>query len=104
MHSLEMAAEIGDIEDTADGALDGAIPRRALRAVRRCDAIDEHGARAAVRSLLVALGQDADAEHLARTPERVAAAYAEMLTPPEFEMTTFANDGQYHELVLARDI
>jgi GTP cyclohydrolase I len=41
---------------------------------------------------------------LQRTPQRVAAAYAELLAPQEFELTTFANDEHYDELVLARDI
>ncbi|MGH6656603.1 MAG: GTP cyclohydrolase I FolE [Actinocrinis sp.] len=67
-------------------------------------AIDQAGVRTAVRSLLVALGRDPDSEHLARTPDRVAAAYAELLTPVEFELTTFANDEGYDQLVLARDI
>jgi GTP cyclohydrolase I len=34
----------------------------------------------------------------------VARAYAELLTPREFSMTTFPNDEGYDELVLARDI
>jgi GTP cyclohydrolase I len=38
------------------------------------------------------------------TPRRVAAAYAELLTPREFSLTTFPNDEGYDELVLARDI
>src|SRR4029079_18494078 len=35
---------------------------------------------------------------------RVAAAYAELLTPREFNLTTFPNDENYDELVVARDI
>jgi GTP cyclohydrolase I len=66
--------------------------------------IDIPGAQAAVRSLLVALGQDPDADHLADTPRRVAAAYAELLTPSDFVLTTFPNDEGYDQLVLARDI
>ena len=34
----------------------------------------------------------------------MARAFAEMLTPPEFEMTTFPNDEGYDELVLVEDI
>ncbi len=34
----------------------------------------------------------------------MAAAYAELLTPQSFSLTTFPNDEQYDELVLARDI
>jgi GTP cyclohydrolase IA len=66
--------------------------------------IDIPAAEAAVRSLLIALGQDPDAGHLAQTPRRVAAAYAELLTPADFELTTFPNDEGYDQLVLARDI
>jgi GTP cyclohydrolase I len=68
-------------------------PRFELRAAER-----------AVGDLLRALGQDPTSEHLADTPRRVAAAYAEMLTPREFSLTTFPNDEGYDELVIARDI
>ena len=34
----------------------------------------------------------------------MADVYAELLTPTEFEPTTFPNDGDYDELVVARDI
>ena len=37
-------------------------------------------------------------------PRRVADAYAELLTPPPFDLTTFPNDEGYDELVLARGI
>jgi GTP cyclohydrolase IA len=66
--------------------------------------IDIPAAEDAVRSLLVALGQDPEAEHLKQTPRRVAAAYSELLTPDDFELTTFANQEGYDQLVLARDI
>jgi len=38
------------------------------------------------------------------SPRRVAAAYAELLTPVPFTPTTFANDEGYDELLVARDI
>ena len=38
------------------------------------------------------------------TPRRVAGAFAELLTPEPFDLTTFANDEGYDELVMARDI
>ena len=66
--------------------------------------IDERGAARAIGELLAALGQDPGAEHLRETPRRVAAAYAELLSPVAFGMTTFANVEGYDELVLARDI
>jgi GTP cyclohydrolase I len=66
--------------------------------------IDLPAAERAVADLLKALGRDPHSAHLAETPRRVAHAYAEMLTPREFELTTFPNDEGYDELVLARDI
>src|SRR5665213_2874854 len=66
--------------------------------------IDLRAAEIAVRALLIALGQDPDSEHLQETPRRVASAYAELLTPQAFELTTFPNDEGYEELVVARDI
>ena len=66
--------------------------------------IDLPAAEAAARALLVALGTDMEAEGVAETPRRVAAAYAELLTPVPFVATTFPNDEGYDELVVARDI
>lgn len=66
--------------------------------------IDVAAASKAVRDLLVALGRDPDSEHLAETPGRVARAYADLLTPEPFELTTFANEEGYDELIVARDI
>jgi len=67
-------------------------------------AINRNAARRAVRDLLIALGQDPDDPELAQTPHRVVATFEELLTPAPFEMTTFANDDGYDELVIARDI
>jgi GTP cyclohydrolase IA len=78
--------------------------RPALRLVRGGASIDLPAAERAVADLLVALGQDSDDEHTRDTPRRVAAAYAELLTPRSFNLTTFPNDERYDELVLARDI
>lgn len=66
--------------------------------------IDLAAAERAVADLLVALGQDPRDPHTSDTPRRVAAAYAELLTPRPFNLTTFPNDERYDELVLARDI
>src|SRR3954447_24572888 len=63
--------------------------------------------RAAVRAaadFLTALGLDITSDALAETPGRMARAYAELLTPREFALTTFDNDEGYDELVLARSI
>ena len=66
--------------------------------------VDVDGAAAAVRALLVALGEDPDSEHLRDTPRRVALAYEELLTPRTFVPTTFPNDEGYDELGRVRDI
>ena len=66
--------------------------------------IDLAAAERAARDLLEALGADLEDEGLRDTPRRVAAAYAELLTPEPFDMTTFANDEGYDELVVVRDI
>jgi GTP cyclohydrolase IA len=65
---------------------------------------DLDAAAQAVADLLVALGHDPTAEDLAETPQRVARAFAELLTPRPFDPTTFPNDEGYDEMVLARDI
>jgi GTP cyclohydrolase I len=66
--------------------------------------IDLARAARAVSDLLDALGVECESEGLADTPDRVARAYAELLTPEPFEATTFANDEGYDELVVARSI
>ena len=66
--------------------------------------VDLAAATEAARALLVALGVDVEQESTARTPERMAAAYAELLRPRAFQMTTFPNDGGYDELIVARSI
>jgi GTP cyclohydrolase IA len=58
----------------------------------------------AAAAFLEALGVDLHSPGLARTPARMAHAYAELLTPRSFELTTFDNDEGYDELVLARAI
>jgi GTP cyclohydrolase I len=75
-----------------------------LHVVRDRTAIDLDAAAVAISDLLVALGQDPASEHLVDTPRRVAHAFAELLTPRSFDLTTFPNDEGYDELVLVRDI
>src|SRR5689334_13011483 len=77
-------------------------PRRRLEVAP--SPIDHRRAEAAVSELLEALGVDLSGEGLRETPRRVAAAYAELLTPQPFNVTTFPNDEAYDELVVARDI
>jgi GTP cyclohydrolase I len=76
----------------------------ALRVLHSRGGVDLDAAADAVRALLLALGRDPDSENLAETPARVAAAYAELIEPREFDLTTFANEEGYDELVVARDI
>jgi GTP cyclohydrolase IA len=66
--------------------------------------IDLEAAEVAAGALLDALGIDRSKGPLAGTPRRIARAYAELLTPREFSLTTFPNDEGYDELVIARDI
>jgi GTP cyclohydrolase I len=66
--------------------------------------IDLSAAERAAADFLTALGVRADTDALADTPRRMAHAYAEMLSPRTFDLTTFPNDEGYDELVLARGI
>ena len=70
---------------------------------RRAAGNSADAARAAAE-FLTALGLDLSTPGLAQTPARMARAYAELLTPRAFELTTFDNDEGYDELVLARSI
>lgn len=79
-------------------------PVSELHLLRGSVDIDLDLAERAVADLLVALGKDTTGEHTGDTPRRVAHAYAEMLTPRPFNLTTFPNDEGYDELVVARDI
>lgn len=56
------------------------VTRDVARMFYPAPGIDIRAAEEAVRSPLVALGQDPEAEHLRQTPRRVAAAYSELLT------------------------
>lgn len=66
--------------------------------------IDLEAAERAAGALLDALGIDRTQGPLVGTPRRIARAYAELLTAQEFSLTTFPNDEDYDELVIARDI
>jgi GTP cyclohydrolase IA len=69
--------------------------------------VDLARAEAAVRELLVAIGEDPDRDGLKATPQRVARAYAETMAglrvnPDDVLETTF--DAHHDELVLVKDI
>ena len=68
---------------------------------------DQERAEAAVRELLIAIGEDPERHGLVDTPARVARAYKEMfaglyVNPDDVLNTTF--DEQHDELVLVKDI
>lgn len=88
---------------TADTAPAAVLPWRP-RVATDDAGIDRAAAEHAATLLLRALGQDLDSPHLAETPRRMASAYAEMLTPAPFDLTTFPNDDEYDELVLVEGI
>jgi GTP cyclohydrolase I len=67
-------------------------------------AIDVAAAELAAADLLVALGAGLENPELTETSRRIAAAYAELLTPTAFHPTTFPNENRYDELVLVRSI
>src|SRR5215207_1359683 len=100
MTTVRSELDTADLRDLTDDG-DLAVP---LHIVGGRPEIDLPAAQRAVADLLIALGRDPDSAHLADTPRRVAKAYAEMLTPREFDLTTFPNDEGYDELVLVRDI
>lgn len=89
---------------TAEAVAVGISPARRLRVAHNRESIDLPAAERAITDLLLAIGRDPSSEHLADTPRRVARSYAELLTPREFNLTTFPNDEGYDELVLAREI
>jgi GTP cyclohydrolase I len=65
---------------------------------------DPEAAERAAAAFLTALGLDVTSGAMADTPGRMARAFAELLTPRDFALTTFPNDEGYDELVLARSI
>jgi GTP cyclohydrolase I len=94
MEALQARSVLSDTRSTV----------RPLRVVHETPDRDLDAAQEAARAFLRALGLDPEAEGLRDTPRRMADAYAELLTPRAFDLTTFANEERYDELVLARDI
>ena len=77
-------------------------PRRAARAP-----VNHERIRAAVREILLAVGEDPDREGLRETPDRVARMYAELFAglhkdPRQVLRKTFTE--KYDEMVLLRDV
>lgn len=65
---------------------------------------DAAATEAAARALLQAAGVDLSHPETTDTPRRVAQMLREMTTPEPVDLTTFPNEENYDELVLARDI
>uniref|UniRef100_UPI0003705507 GTP cyclohydrolase I FolE n=1 Tax=Nocardiopsis valliformis TaxID=239974 RepID=UPI0003705507 len=66
--------------------------------------VDLDSAEAAARDFLWHLGVSLNPEAAEHTPGRMARAYAELLAPRPFSVTTFPNDHAYQDFVIARDI
>lgn len=84
-----------------------AIDKVSLPAEQKVGVFDFDRAQAAVRELLISVGENPDREGLLDTPARVARAYAEMFgglfeSPEDVLDTTF--DLGHQELVLVKDI
>ena len=77
-------------------------PVVALHAARTEPDLD--AAAHAARDFLEALGVPCTGPGMVRSPARMAAAYAELLTARDFEPTTFPNDEDYDELVVVKEI
>jgi GTP cyclohydrolase I len=87
--------------DVEGSEVEGAGERRAHATV------DHARIEAAVREILIAVGEDPDRDGLVDTPGRVARSYAEMFaglsqSPAKVLETTF--DVEHEELILVRDI
>jgi len=84
------------------------LPTTAQSARQRiaADALERDLAAAeiAAAQFLSALGLQSDTESTADTPRRMALAYAELLTPRDFDLTTFPNDEAYNQLVVLRAV
>jgi GTP cyclohydrolase IA len=89
------ATQVSELTDTAAADVGPAADRRRP---------DLPTAARAARDFLTALGVSCDSPGMLRSPERMAEAYAAMLTAPSFEPTTFPNDEGYDELVVVSSI
>lgn len=99
----------GDVSDGQVAGTDHVISRVKDREQSRPSPspVDTIRIQAAVREILLAVGEDPEREGLLRTPERVAAAYVELFAglqddPRRHLRVTF--DEQHREMVVLRDI
>src|SRR5689334_9591806 len=70
--------------------------------------IDEKKIETAARNMLEAFGEDPERQGLARTPERIARMYSELLSGYRTDPVAMVNDAifevDYDEMVIVRDI
>ncbi|WP_246467329.1 GTP cyclohydrolase I FolE [Allocatelliglobosispora scoriae] len=98
-----MTANDGDrLDYLAARLVDGAIAGSPVE-----DAVDLPRIERAVREILIAVGEDPDRDGLAKTPARVARAYAELfagLRVDAAQVLRTSFEADHEELVLVRDI
>ncbi len=94
------------VESTTDSAQAPVVEQQTV-AFATGSAFDQPRAEAAVRELLIAVGEDPDRPGLLDTPARVARSYREIFaglyTDPDTALNTTFDEG-HQELVLVRDI
>ncbi|NGP07105.1 GTP cyclohydrolase I FolE [Rhodococcus sp. 14C212] len=97
---------VNHLDSEADSASIGG-DGKVLRSLESGRTFDQARAEAAVRELLIAVGEDPEREGLLDTPARVARAYREMFaglyTDPDSVLDKTFDEG-HQELVLVRDI
>ena len=107
-----LSADLEDLDDEAGSAAGtGSVSGAAVAEFRpgngRVRPFDHDRVAAAVRELLIGIGEDPDREGLRKTPDRVARAYAEAVEglgrDPAEVLTTVFDEG-HDEMVLVRDI
>jgi GTP cyclohydrolase IA len=101
---------VTELDEAVDVGTDGSGGLRGIDPIhfpQRIGKFDHTRVVAAVREILIGIGEDPDRDGLRDTPERVARAYAEMFSglrqDPESVLTTVFDLG-HDELVLIKDI
>lgn len=98
---------VRQVDDDGVASVSDSVEPSDVVAVATGKMFDQPRAEAAVRELLIAVGEDPDRAGLADTPARVARAYREMFgglyTDPDAVLNTTFDEG-HQELVLVRDI
>ena len=108
MTELDEAADLRPDESTnGDAATNGMGAIDPIHFPRQVGKFDHERIVAAVREILIGIGEDPDRDGLRATPERVARAYAEMFSGlrqnPESVLATVFDLG-HDEFVLVKDI